>query len=180
LFGGTEKNREKHQSCWLVCQLRYKSRTRSIPSSFAVHLIIIFSFHSLLLSLCGTWDCHEALPLDSVYLRLVLLLASSFFHPSVVPILLFFSSFLVYASSWYPKGFCLMHVVLLYFVVYVVYGQSNAIVFPFCCCLVGVCSVFCHNSSFGILSSHLVLKIHCRHRCTNTWSELLTHVVIFQ
>jgi hypothetical protein len=129
---------------------------------------IQFSFFRFVLM----WNMGPSLLLGSIYLRLVLLLVSSFFHPSVVPILLFFSRlFLVYPSSWYPKGFSLVHVIV---------PCSLRNVFPFCCYSVGVCSVFCHNSSFWMLSSHLMLKIYCRHQCTNTWSELLNHLVIFQ
>jgi len=38
-------------------------------------------------------------------------------------------------------------------------------------CSVGVCSILCHNSSFGIFSDHLTFKVSRRHRFTNTGSD---------
>jgi hypothetical protein len=45
----------------------------------------------------------------------------------------------------------------------------------FTCYFIDVCFILCHNSSSEILSSHFVFRIHCRHRFTDLWSELLIH-----
>ena len=64
-------------------------------------------------------------------IRLILLPISSFFQPSAVPILLFFSRLLlVYPSSLYPEGSNPVRVFLLHRVDDVVFRQTSAIFLP--------------------------------------------------
>jgi hypothetical protein len=93
------------------------------------------------------------------YSQLPLLPLSHFFQPSTLPILLWFSRFLVYHSSLYPE-------------------ISIPVQFSFLYLLFNRC-LFCSLPYFIILNFILPLKIHCKHQFTSTWSELSVNSVIF-
>jgi len=117
----------------------------------------------IIISFCSYVEHKASQKTSNVfYLMLVLLPLSTFFQPSVVPGLLLFSGLLlVYPYSLYPDGSSPMCVFLWHLVVYVVYGQSNAIFFLLCCSI-GVCFVPSHNS-FEIFKNVRIPSIFWAH-----------------
>ena len=94
------------------------------------------------------------------YPKQVLLLLSSYILPSTVPILFFsFPAFLCLPLFLVPWESLLL-VILLYLVVYLMYGQSNTIFFAFLLvfCSVGICFIHSHNSWFEKLTGYMTSK----------------------
>ena len=84
--------------------------------------------HSSLSPLVPTWNTGPSGSSSTWFLRLVLLPLSSFFQPSALPILLFFSRlFLVYPSSFYTEGSSPTRIFVLRRVVDAVFRQTSAI-----------------------------------------------------